>query len=105
MDQVRPLWGHQAHAIRAAESLRDLGLFFEMGTGKSRTIIEILRRRFAKVGRIRRTLILAPKIVCPNWKNEFKIYSKILQKDIVVLDGSAKKRIATFINAVGETLS
>lgn len=100
----RPLWNHQVHAIKAAEVMRDLGLFFDMGTGKSRTTVEILRRRYAKAGRLRKTLILAPKIVCHNWKNEFKMYSKILQKDIIVLEGAGKKRVKDFITAVGDTL-
>lgn len=101
---IHPLWDHQAHAIRMAEVVPDLGLFFEQGTGKTRTLIEILRRRYAKVNSIRRTLILAPLIVCENWKKEFKLYSKIYQKDILVLTKSGKKRVQEFITGVGEDL-
>lgn len=75
-----------------------------MGTGKSRTMIEILRRKFAKEGRVRKTVILAPKIVGPKWKQEFAMYSKIKQSDIVVLLGSQKKRIADFIKHAQEDL-
>lgn len=100
-----PLWEHQVHAIREAEVTPDLGLLFEQGTGKTRTLIEILRRRYAKVNRIRKTLILAPVIVCPNWKREFAMYSKISQKDIVVLTGAGKRRALDLIKAVGDDLS
>lgn len=99
------LWDHQVHAIKVAEVTPDLGLFFEQGTGKTRTAIEILRRRYAKVNRLRKTLILAPIIVCENWKKEFKAFSKIAQKDILVLTGSGKKRVAQFTAAVGDDLS
>ena len=69
--------------------------------GKTRTCIEVIRRRFAAKGSLRRTLILCPAIVRDNWKNEFKMYSKISQKDIVVLKGSGKQRLADFIKATG----
>lgn len=101
----RALWNHQVYAIRVAEVCDDLGLFFEQGTGKTRTTIEILRRRYAKRDRLMKTLILAPAIVCPNWKTEFGLYSKIRSKDIVVLTGSGKKRVQDFIKAVGSDLS
>lgn len=92
-----PLWQHQVQAIRAAEVEPNIGLFFEQGTGKSRTMIEILRRHYAKAERIKRTLILCPLIVCENWKREFAQYSKIDPNCIVILKGSAKIRKATIM--------
>lgn len=100
-----PLWEHQIRAIRAAEEVRDLGLLMEQGVGKTRTLVEVLRRKYAKVGKIRRTLILCPAIVRDNWKNEFKLYSKISQKEIVVLKGSARQREDLFIHNVGIDLA
>jgi len=97
----KPLWNHQLEAIRRAETERDLGLLFEMGTGKTRTVIEIVRRKFAAKGALRRTLILCPAIIRDNWKHEFKMYSKISQRDIVVLKDSCVKRVAMFTEAVG----
>lgn len=101
----RPLWDHQREAIKAAEVIPDLGLFFEQGTGKTRTMIEILRRRYAKAGRVMRTLIVAPPIVLYNWKSEFKMYSKVNPNDIVILTKSGARRKKDFIKAVGEDLS
>lgn len=102
---MKPLWNHQVHAIRVAEVNPDLGLLMEMGTGKTRTMIEILRRRYAAVNRLRKTLILCPIIVCENWNAEFKLYSKINPSDILVLTKSGRKRVKDFISAVGEDLS
>ena len=102
---MKPLWKHQEHAIRLAEVLPCMGLFFEQGAGKSRAAIEILRRRYAAHGRIRRTLILAPIIVCQNWKEEFSMYSKVKQQDIVVLTKAGRLRERDLINALGQDLS
>jgi len=52
-----------------------------------------------------RTLIFAPIIVTTNWKNEFAMYSKIDQKDIVILTGPGKKRLEMFIKHAGDDLS
>ena len=101
----KPLWEHQVQAIRAAEILPDLGLFFEQGTGKTRTTIEILRRRFAHEKRLLKTLIVCPQLVCKNWKDEFRLFSKINPNDIVILQDSQKKRVKRFIENVGEDLS
>lgn len=100
----RPLWSHQVHAIRVAEVVPDLGLFMEMGTGKTRTLIEIVRRRYAAQSRLMKTIIFAPLIVCENWKQEFKMYSKINPLDVVVLLGSHKKRVKDMLYQVGDTL-
>lgn len=101
---MRPLWNHQVDAIRVAETNPNLFLGMEMGTGKSRTAIEILRRRFALQKRVMKTLILCPIIVCDNWKKEFAMFSKIKPTDIVVLTKSGKRRKKEFIEAVGDTL-
>lgn len=65
-------------------------MFFEVGTGKTRTAVEILRQKCAREGRLLRTLILCPPIVVKNWKREFGIYSKI--KDVFPLTGPGKYR-------------
>jgi SNF2 family DNA or RNA helicase len=67
-------------------------LFFEQGTGKTATAINILRSIYVKKQRILRTLIFAPRIVVPNWKREFGVHSKIPQDQIWSLTGSGKKR-------------
>ena len=90
-----PLWEHQIKAIRVASAMPNLGLLFEQGTGKTRTMIEILRRKYADAGRIRKTLILCPIIVCENWRAEFAKFSKIPQSAITILGGPGKRRAET----------
>lgn len=77
----------------------------EQGTGKTRTCIEILRRKFAKNGRVLRTIIFAPIVVCENWKREFALYSKVNPNDIVVLNQTGAKRVREFIKWAGDDLS
>ena len=88
-------------------TMQDFAMFMEMGTGKTRTMIEILRRRYGVQKRVMRTLILAPKIVLRNWKHEFSIFSKINPKDIIILDKSGKRRAKDLYDAVfdGSSLS
>ena len=102
---MRPLWNHQVDAIRMAENRENLALLMDMGTGKSRTCIEILRRKYAKHGKILKTLILSPIVVCENWKKEFALYSKINQNDILVLTDSGDARVKKMMSWVGDDLS
>lgn len=99
MANVPPLWDHQRKAVEKGLGMDHLGLFFEVGTGKSRAAIDLMRQQCAKEGRLMRTLILAPKIVLTNWQREIDKYSKIHPRDVVILLGSQKKRINEFSNA------
>jgi len=101
---MRELWKHQIGAIQRAENSKDLFLGMEQGTGKTRTSIEILRRRYHKRGALMKTLIVSPVIVCDNWKKEFAMYSKISQEDIIVLTQAGKIRQREFLRAVGPEL-
>lgn len=110
MSSDRPLWKHQKDAIEKALTLDqygrhtcpDLFLAMEMGVGKTRCVVEIMRRLFAKDMRVLRTLIVAPIIVLDNWKNEIAMFSKIKPHDVVVLRGSGAKRLQTFVTAVSD---
>lgn len=92
---IKP-WDHQLQAIQKSDYVRDLALFFEMGTGKTGTTINILRKKFGAQRRLMRTLILGPVIVVKNWQNEFKMHSKIAEHDVVALTGPGKRREKTF---------
>jgi SNF2 family DNA or RNA helicase len=97
-----PLWKHQEEALRRACFTRDFALFFEMGCGKSRTLLEILRHRFNEEGRVMKTLILCPPIVIANWVNEWKLYTKINTKTVIPLIGPSKKRAKDFYTFAGK---
>lgn len=86
------LWKHQQIAIERARTLTNLALFYGMGTGKTATMINILREEFNREKRIISTLIFAPVSVCPQWKVEFEKWSKIPPEKILVLTGQGKER-------------
>src|SRR5574343_1326784 len=92
--EVIPLWKHQEEAIRRAGP--SFGLFFEPGTGKTRTTIEILRRVYSSHGKLLPTIVFCPLVVVHNWKREILKYSRIKEQDVVVLTGSGAKKLATF---------
>lgn len=87
------LWQHQIRAITKGVELPHLALFMDPGTGKTRTTIEILRRKYAKEKRLMSTLIISPIITLQNWKDEFKKFSKIDPRDILICYGSSGERV------------
>ena len=86
------LWKHQIEAIQRAEGRDCFALLFDVGAGKTRCTIEILRDRYKTEGRLLRTLIICPLIVTRNWLAEFQKFSKIPKERIVILEGTEKKR-------------
>lgn len=64
-------------------------------SGKTGTLINILRSKYYGTSRVLRTLVLCPPIVIENWHKEFGLHSK-LQDKVVRLYGSGKERVATF---------
>jgi SNF2 family DNA or RNA helicase len=91
-------WEHQRQGVGMARHTPDLALFWEMGTGKTKGMIDILRDRYGENKRVLRTLILGPKIIVRNWCNEFGIHSKIKPEMIVPLGGTGKKRKLLFMD-------
>lgn len=95
--KIQP-WKHQLEAIHRAQKQAYFGLFFDMGTGKTCTSINILRAKCQ--GRdIFRTLIFCPPVVIENWKREFLLHSDIPEKLIIPLVGSGSRRLHTFNRA------
>lgn len=86
-------WAHQLRAIEAAKDLPQYALFFEQGTGKTATLINILRHKFDHHRHIMPTLILCPQIVTENWKRELLANSDIGAGDICILRGELSKRL------------
>ena len=90
--KIKP-WDHQKKAIERSMSMPEFALFFEMGTGKTATAINILRIKFAQDKKLLKTLILAPPITLENWKREWLAHSFLRAQDVHVLYGPIKKRI------------
>lgn len=96
MQYLLPPWKHQLDIIERAR-LRDYyAIFAEVGTGKSGMAVNILRHKYFHHGKVLRTLILCPPVVCINWQREFKLHSKV-EKFVRVLSGPGKKRLKTFL--------
>lgn len=85
-----PLWNHQREAIERASNR--FALFFDPGTGKTRTAIELCKKTTA-----RKVTIFAPLNVCRNWVNEINTYSE--HGNIYLVAGESKlKKLATLNN-------
>lgn len=63
------LYKHQEIAIDRFKDETEIGLFFEMGCGKSLTALKIAENKFQK-GEINALLIIAPNDVHAQWANE-----------------------------------
>jgi SNF2 family DNA or RNA helicase len=90
------LWAHQKKALEMSRGAQAFCLFFEMGAGKTATAIHSLRERFNEEKRIKRTIILTPPMVVPQWKDEWARFSKIDPHKVVLLTGTGKKRLKIF---------
>jgi SWI/SNF-related matrix-associated actin-dependent regulator of chromatin subfamily A-like protein 1 len=88
-----PPWQHQREAFEKARDLPYFGLLLDLGTGKTATVINILRWKFMKAGRVLRTIYFGPPVIVQNVKREFFTHSKVGDK-VVCLEGSGKARAA-----------
>lgn len=64
---------HQRRALRASEGREGFGFFMEMGTGKTKVMIDEAGAMFES-SRITGAIIIAPKGVCRNWVTEIKTH-------------------------------
>lgn len=96
--KIKP-WQHQLDIIEKAIKRPHYAIFAEMGTGKTKTSIEILRHIFYREKRLLRTLILCPPVVCENWKREIIMHSKC-GDDTHVLRGSQKERCKLMVDKI-----
>lgn len=96
------LWEHQKKAVAFSMRNNDVAMFYDVGTGKSGTAINILRMDYMEHRRIRKTLILGPIIILKQFKEEFSNFSKIAPEEILVLEGSGKNK-AKKVVALGDS--
>lgn len=90
--EIPSLWKHQIEAVELGKKTPDIALLMDMGVGKTRTALEILRARINENRRILRTLIIGPAAVLHNWRNEIAMYTKIPLDRVFVLQGSIAER-------------
>lgn len=94
------LYPHQEYAIGFLEYLRRRGvnfsgLFMEMGTGKTKTIISWFDYLY-KIEQVESILILCPLTVITTWVDEFKIHAPHLFKFVKIAIGSKEERLNIF---------
>lgn len=93
--KIQP-WAHQLEAIKRGTFHSNFALFFEMGAGKTGTVINMLRQKFNENGRVLKTLVFCPPIVIKNWREEWFKHSSISPKIVHMLNGPGKKRLDDF---------
>lgn len=83
---IPPLWRQQAEALVYAEGNHAALLAMEMGTGKSRVVVELVNRK-----RPRAVLIVCPVSVLGVWRREFAHYGT--DAELLILDkGTVKQK-------------
>jgi SNF2 family DNA or RNA helicase len=97
---TRALWNHQKLTVQYALEQKGFGIFHEPGTGKTGTTINIMRHLFARVGNIRKTLILSPLVTLNNWAEEFCKFSTIDPAHVLVLEGTGDQKWRRFVKFV-----
>ncbi len=100
-----PPFDHQRVAVEAAYGSEYFGLLMEMGTGKTKCIIDEVQRMACMLdaGEMLRVLIVCPKSLRVNWEREIlKNFSDIFNVAIAVLNGEMKS-IETLINLVRDS--
>lgn len=106
MEFLRPPWEHQTLALKMAMDLYNpaepqasgFALFHEMGVGKTSTAINIWRAQCNLRQQFMRTLIFCPPIVCRNWREEFRLNSRVDLSQVVLLQGPGLRRLKTFLD-------
>lgn len=77
------LWNHQKYAIDKYKGRKFFGLLFDMGLGKTLTAIKLAEEKERPV------LIIAPNVLCQQWKDEIDKYK---EKDWHVLVCTSKTK-------------
>lgn len=84
-------WEHQLETINKTLDRNFYALFYDMGAGKTSTVINICRAKFAQHGTILRTLVLTPLSVVTQFKNEWsKFGGDIYDEQAVAVAGNTK---------------
>lgn len=102
--EIPPLWKHQVEAIELGKKTPDIALLMDMGVGKTRTALEVLRYRMNENKKILRTLIIGPSAVLENWKNEIAKYTKIPLDKVFVLNQSLAQRTNLYLKCPSDSI-
>lgn len=92
----------QRKLLELSKQQRDIAVLADMGTGKTKGVIDVLRYKFNSYRRVNKTLIVSPLVTLFNWREEFKKHSKVPPERVHVLHGSSEKKYKTFMKAIME---
>lgn len=88
-------WPHQGEEWAASLGMRERGLLWEMGTGKTLTALVWARLKYRQEGRLLKTLIISPVATLENWKRAFeKNAPPSVYSSVRVASGPGAKRAA-----------
>ncbi len=98
-----PLADYQLRALLSCYKQEAFALFMEQGTGKTPIVINRIcnEARTLKEKRLYRALIVCPKNVRSNWRNEFVRFATVPGK-VIVLRGGELDRVKSLVEAVQE---
>lgn len=86
MEFITGLYDHQVRCVEKLQQLKVGALFMEQGTGKTRTALELIRRKLLK-GRIDHVIWLCPCSVKENLRRDIKKHTGSEQRDLITICG------------------
>lgn len=85
---------HQLEALEFLEQRKRTALFMEMGTGKSKVVLDFISRN----PNIRTVLVIVPKTIIFHWKDEIKEHSRLRHSNL--FNRLAEKRLTKLMSIV-----
>lgn len=103
LEYLIPPYEWQKKLLALSIEQKDVAVLADMGTGKTKGIVDVLRYKYMQYKQLQKTLIISPLVTLFNWKEEFKKNSKIPQDRIAVLHGSTDKKLKLFMETTKGT--
>jgi SNF2 family DNA or RNA helicase len=97
--KIPELWDHQKACVAKLKDLSTGALLMEIGTGKTPSMINIMRYKYNTHRAIIPTLIFCPPIVVTNWFKHIKTFSAIPPERVIMLTGPGTQRLEKLQNA------
>jgi len=91
--EIPPLWEHQREVIARAKYPDCFALLMEMGTGKTRSVIEIVKDKVQQnKGKPYNVLVICPPVLILQWKREFERFTDIDKGLIIAMNGTGNDK-------------
>jgi len=83
-------YAHQRVALGLASQFNAFALLMEMGTGKSKVVLDLFRLR-VKLGQVDKLIVICPKSVISSWEDEISKHTKITSDRVLVMRDEYKR--------------